>query len=70
MHIKVEGKRPSPRSSFSFTPVYSRTALKNTANDIFNINFVSDEVFTRRNCGFYLFGGETKQGASNELWIL
>lgn len=63
--------RPGKRHSLALVPVFSYAVLKASYFDVFHIPYTHDDIFTRQNSGFYLFGGLTKSGhASNDLFIL
>lgn len=63
--------RPGKRHSLAIVPVFSYSVLKATYFDVFHIPYTHDDIFTRQNSGFYLFGGQTKSGkASNDLFVL
>ncbi|CAG9335373.1 unnamed protein product [Blepharisma stoltei] len=71
--IKLDkaSEKPGLRHSFTLTSVYHPAVLRQYSNDIFNLPSIHDEVFSKKNCGIYLFGGMNKSGiVCNDLYIL
>jgi hypothetical protein len=66
-----ETLRLGSRHSFSMTPVFHSTILKNFLNEIYNVPTLVDEEFTRKNSGIYIFGGMNADGkVLNDLYLV
>ncbi|CAG9323042.1 unnamed protein product [Blepharisma stoltei] len=71
--IKLDktSEKPGQRHSFTLTSVYHSGMLRQYSSDIFNLPHIYDDIFTKKNCGVYLFGGMNKSGVvSNDVYLL